>query len=70
MEKSRKINTTEKEYNVNFDDCNTCEIITCDKTANSKVKISLKSGTIVFFNVCNLCKEIFDKELDYGEIMK
>jgi len=45
----------------------TCETIACYRPSNSKIFLSLKSGTIVFFNVCNFCKEIFDKELDNEE---
>lgn len=42
---------------------NTCEAISCFKTANSRIEIDLKSGNKVFFYLCSFCKEILQQEL-------
>lgn len=44
-----------------------CEELTCSRQANSKLSISLKSGTIVFFNLCEICKRILKTELESNQ---
>lgn len=59
--KNHKYNWTfDKVTNNNY----VCEELTCSRNSSSKILIPLKSGFVVFFNVCDICKDTFEKQLE------